>query len=218
LAVFLQKKATYLYAMAKIENIIFDLGGVLLDIDFSRTARAFEALGFTNIEQQFNFHNSIGLFNRMETGQLSNETFLDALAAEAPQPVSSLALSQAWNAILIGFRKSSILHLSELATRYRLFLLSNTNRLHYDTFSALFTRDTGLQKLEDCFTHAWFSHDLGMRKPDPAIYQKVIQLGRLEASATLFIDDSLANVEGARSVGLETHLLLPDQTIESLGL
>ncbi len=204
--------------MNRIENIIFDLGGVLLDIDFERTLRAFEEIGFTDIADQFNLHQSAGLFADFERGKIQNEDFLDALARKTATPVKHEALLRAWNSILTGFRKESVFHLRHLAERYRLYLLSNTNHLHYIAFSEYFIRDTGLVKLEDCFTKAWFSHELGLRKPNAEIYTTVLADGRLAPEATLFIDDLASNIAAAAKLGIQTHQLLPMERIENLGL
>lgn len=204
--------------MKQIENIIFDLGGVLLDIDFDRTTRAFAALGAEAIDQRFNMHYSDRLFLDVETGRITNSDFLSALAAELAGPVSHDELAAAWNALLVGFRKESILHLAQLSGCYRLYLLSNTNSIHHGAFSAFFKRDTGLDRLEDCFTKAWYSHELGLRKPDADIYQAVLAEGNLHPETTLFIDDSAANIAAAAALGIQTRRLLTGERIEELGL
>jgi glucose-1-phosphatase len=200
------------------KNIIFDLGGVLFDIDYQRPVQAFAALGYTGFDAMYSQAAANPLFEQLETGHISNLGFLQAMATLAPVPVSGQQIEQAWNSILLGFRLPSMQCLQQLRQYYQLYLLSNTNAIHLVQIQALCQKQTGQSSLDDFFTKAWYSNRVGLRKPNANIYQFVLQDGSLRAEETLFIDDSVQNITAAENLGIQGHLLLPGQTIESLGL
>ncbi len=201
-----------------IKNIIFDFGGVLLHLDFCRSYAAFERLGFSNFEEMFAQHNANDLFQQLETGAISPEKFYAQLQCIVPGPVTASQLQDAWNAMLVGYRKSSLDFLTKIKAQYNLFLLSNTNEIHYEQFANVLLRETSYDNLEDFFIKTWYSHRIHRRKPDLATYQFVLQDAGIRADETLFIDDSYSNLPNAEAAGIRTHLLLPEQRIESLGL
>jgi glucose-1-phosphatase len=201
---------------AAIKNIIFDLGGVLLDIDYNGPVREFAALGITNFEQMYSQAAANPLFEQLETGKISNTAFLDAIAALAQQPLTYQQVTNAWNSIIRRFRQQSMVFLEELRQRYNIYLLSNTNNIHLEQIQKILQQDTGKQNLDDYFTKAWYSSKLGLRKPEMEIYEFVLNNGDLRAEETLFIDDSAQNTAAAGLLGIKTHLLLPSEAIENL--
>lgn len=204
--------------MQQIKNIIFDLGGVLLDIDYHKTADAFKKLGFADFDEMYGQFKANEVFESLETGTISNEAFLNHIISLAPRPVTSTEVTTAWNAMLLDFRTESLVFLEAISTKYNLFLLSNTNAIHLEKFRQIFTEQTGKATLDSYFSTAWYSHLIGKRKPYPGTYQYVMDLAGLEPSATLFIDDSSNNITGAARTGLATYLLKPGEKIEDLGL
>jgi glucose-1-phosphatase len=202
---------------AAIKNIIFDLGGVLLDIDYNGPVREFAALGITNFDDMYSQAAANPLFEQLETGKISNTAFLDAIAALAPQPLTHQQVTNAWNSIILHFRQQSMVFLEALRQQYNIYLLSNTNNIHLQQIPKVLHRDTGNQNLDDYFTRAWYSSKIGLRKPEKEIYDFVLNDGDLRAEETLFIDDSAQNTAAAGLLGIKTHLLLPSETIESLG-
>jgi glucose-1-phosphatase len=199
-----------------LKNIIFDLGGVLLDIDYQRPVQAFAALGLSGFESMYSQAAANPLFEQLETGAISNTGFLDAIVHMAPQPLTHQQVTSAWNSIILSYRLSSLAFLDTLAQQYSLYLLSNTNSIHYSYYQQLYQQQTGRQSLNDCFTRAWYSHRLGLRKPEKEIYEFVLKDGGLQAGETLFIDDSAQNTTAAAALGIQTHLLLPSQMVENL--
>jgi putative hydrolase of the HAD superfamily len=204
--------------MQQIKQIIFDLGGVLLNIDYNKTSTAFKALGFTDFDQMFSQFTANHLFENLETGNISNEDFLQEIIQSAPMPVTPEQVTDAWNAMLLDFRTGSLDLLDSLARKYKLYLFSNTNNIHLECFRGIFRRETGKPLLDAYFNKAYYSHLIGLRKPYRAAFDFVINDAGINAADTLFIDDSIHNIEGAREAGLHTHLLLPGQLIEELGL
>lgn len=200
------------------KNIIFDLGGVLFNIDYHRPVQAFAALGYEGFEAMYSQAAANPLFEKLETGHISNQDFFEAMKQLAPQPVSTEQIQEAWNSILLGFRLPSMQYLLQLQQHYQLYLLSNTNAIHLIQIQDFCQKQTGLNSLDDFFTKAWYSNRVGLRKPNEDIYQFVLQDGGLLAQETLFIDDSAQNTVAAERLGIHSHLLKPNERIEALGL
>ncbi len=202
--------------MNPIKNIIFDLGGVLLDIDYQKTTRAFIELGVKDFDSMFNQFHSDELFTRLETGSISEPDFFEQIRKTIPHPVSNEQIESAWNAMILKFRTSSLACLEELGSRYNIFLLSNTNSIHFRAFREQFTRETGKPDLDRYFRKAWYSHLVRLRKPERAIYEFVLGDAGISATETLFIDDSVNNINAAELLGIRTHLLSADERVEKL--
>jgi len=130
--------------------------------------------------------------------------------------LSDQQIIDAWNAMLLDFPEERITLLQELGKKYPLYLLSNTNSIHLSEFTDRLKAVHGIASLNSLFHKTYYSHLIGYRKPDIAIYEHVIRENNLDAAATLFIDDTLLNVEGARRAGLQARLLMPAQTIADL--
>jgi HAD superfamily hydrolase (TIGR01509 family) len=197
-------------------NIIFDLGGVLLNIDYQATASAFHQLGVSDFNQWFSQYHANELFSGLETGIQEEEAFVKQIQYLLPKPASETAILNAWNAMLLDFRPASIAFLPQLAKTYRLFLLSNTNEIHLRAFQEKYTAFFEGRKLDDLFEAAYYSHRIGFRKPNPESYQYVLNQHHLKPQETLFIDDSLPNIEAAQKIGIQTIHLLPGLQIEDL--
>jgi len=203
--------------MINFKNIIFDLGNVLLDIEYNKTTIAFEALGFKDFKNTYSPQRMISLFKDIETGRISEDNFYSSLKAISPVPVSTEQLKNAWNALLMDFRVSSLEYLKKLAPVYNIYLLSNTNSIHLTAFDQILAT-AGQPPLDSYFIKAYYSNIIGHRKPDAGSYRYVLDDARISASETMFIDDLHINIEGAKAVGLQTHLLLPSERIENLEL
>ena len=202
--------------MAAIKNIIFDLGGVLLNIDYNKTFAAFKALEVENIEQMYGQHHASELFEKLETGKISEQDFYATVKKYIPQAVSDEQVAEAWDAMILDLRMESLQALEALAKDHRLFLLSKTNSIHMKRLLQVVARDTGKASLDGYFSRSWYSHLIGLRKPDKAIYEFVLQEENLKAEETFFIDDTEENITTANEMGIKTHLLLPGERIETL--
>ena len=200
--------------MKDTKNIIFDLGGVLLDIDFQKTIDAFKKLGIENFEEMFSQINADELFEKLETGSITEAYFYSAIKSRTKTNISNAEIDGAWNALILKFRTESLQYLETLSKSYKLFLLSNTNIIHLQYFKQLFTAQTGKPLLDAYFIKAWYSNEVGLRKPGSEIFEFVLQEEKLIAGETLFIDDTLINIETAKKLGFKTHHLLPTEKIE----
>lgn len=202
--------------MDNIRNIIFDLGGVILDIDFARTQQAFIDLGVSNFDELYGFKHIDSFFRQHETGQISDEEFMTSLQKMSGHPLERTVIEKAWNALLIRFPPERIELLKDLKKRYRLFLLSNTNAIHVVEFQKIYSNTFNSGRLADLFEKVYYSNEVGMRKPNVEIYEFVLKDSHLVPEETVFIDDSLPNVEGANQAGIKAIHLKPGQTILDL--
>lgn len=189
--------------MEGIKNIIFDLGNVIINIDGDRTVNAMKELGFKDFQESYNLLRQSDLFNWLEKGLISPEKFHTDFKTHFNNNVSSAMIDDAWNAMLLDFPKKRIELIQELKSKYRLFLLSNTNIIHYRKYNNDLINRFGFG-LSSLFEKAYYSFDLGMRKPDMEIFEYVIKDSKLKPIETLFIDDSAENIDTANQLGLKT--------------
>lgn len=204
--------------MKGIKNIIFDLGGVILNIDFSITERAFRELGVTQFSSMFTQHHSNDLFVALETGSISESDFYEGFRKGTGSNLSDETIKKAWNALLLDFREPTLEWLEKNRNKYRIFLFSNTNQIHHDAFIAAYEAKTGQANFDAFFEKAYYSQQMGMRKPDPAPFLRILQEQNLVPEETLFIDDTIRNIETANALKIKTvHLQWP-QTVPELGL
>jgi glucose-1-phosphatase len=204
--------------MSTIKNIVFDLGGVLLNIDTGKTNDAFEQLGIKDFKNNYSLHKADKLFDNLETGHVDEAAFYEGIRSISNSTLSNDAIRTAWNALLLDFREGSLEWMDKNADRFRFFLLSNTNAIHHTAFHKSFTEQTGRKNFDDYFTRAYYSHQVGLRKPEKEIYVHLLQDAGLDAAETIFIDDLLKNIEAAAALGIKTHHLQPGEYIEDLGL
>lgn len=202
--------------MANFKNILFDLGAVLIDIDFNRVTKAFLDLGIDKFENQFSQLNASQLFENLETGKISNAEFYKAIQSQTGTQLSNEAIRDAWNAILMDFRKESMNFLSSLKSKYNLYLLSNTNDIHLKKVNKILEQQLGVNDLDIYFNKAYYSHKIGLRKPGKESFQFVLNDANIKAEETFFIDDTLPNILSAQELGFKTHHLLKEERIENI--
>lgn len=194
--------------MENISTIIFDLGGVIMDIDVKQTLRAFTNLGAKDIHRYFGHGFAASFFSDHEAGRITDEAFLKEIKNLLTGDVSDESVIDAWNALLLSFPADRIELLNGLKSKYRLFLYSNTNELHYQKFSEIYRKAFGVE-LEKHFEKAYFSHVLGHRKPETGGFEQIIAENGLNPAKTLFVDDAIINVEAAMKTGLKGLYLPP---------
>ena len=200
--------------MSKTKNLIFDLGNVLYDIDFTKMYAAFDELGIPNFENHFTLNKSDQIFFDLELGLISEQQFCEGFNALYNLDLQKLQIIAAWNSLLIGYRKKSIEWVKKYNGKYATFLYSNTNQIHYDYFIPQFEQEMG-GNFENLFKTPYFSHKMGQRKPDPASFKHILEKEGLNAEETIFIDDNEPNVIAAASVGLQVLYLQPGMTVEN---
>ena len=204
--------------MSQIRNIIFDLGGVILNIDLKRTELAFAELGVGNFKEYYTLQTATPLFEDLELGRITPKIFYNEFRKLANLPLTDEQIRTAWNALLVDFPPERIDWLKNIKSKYNIFLLSNTNEIHHQVFTKMFEEEVGGGKFDDQFIKAYYSFRIGLRKPSKESYEAIMKKERLTAAETLFIDDSLQNIGGAASVGLQTCYLPSPHTITELDL
>jgi putative hydrolase of the HAD superfamily len=189
------------------KNIIFDLGGVLININYSLTSQAFEALGLGKFDELFSQAHQTKLFDLYEKGLITSDEFRARVKTFFSQPIDDHTIDAAWNAMLLDFPKKRLDFLKKIKTTHRTFLLSNTNDIHIQTINAELQRVHGIPNLCGHFEKVYLSYEVHMRKPDAEIFELVLRENSLEPSDTLFIDDSPQHLETAKKLGIQTYWL-----------
>ena len=193
--------------MNGIRSIIFDLGGVLFDINYQNIIDSFKKLGLGDFDALYTQLKQDHLFDLLETGDITADEFRNRIRSIAKRDITNDEINNAWNSILIGFPKKNIDLLLQLKDQYRIFLLSNTNEIHEKAYKAMLRNLYGTQVLDELFEKIYLSHHIHLRKPNPEIFQLLVDENNLTVNETLFIDDSPQHVEGAKSIGLQAVLL-----------
>ena len=201
--------------MTATKNIIFDLGNVLYDIDFVKMNKVFNEFHVQNFEQYFTLSQSHSLFLDLEKGFVQPESFYDGFRAISNSDLTNEQIKEGWNALLVGFRPQSINWVKAHQNQFDTFLYSNTNQIHYDHFIPEFEREVADYPFESLFQTPYYSHKMGMRKPDPVSFTYILEKEGLVAGETLFVDDNEPNILAAASVGLKVLHLKPGMMLEN---
>lgn len=191
------------------KNIIFDLGGVIINLNGKKTIDAFGHLGENKFSQEDikDFFYSSDFFLSYETGQIDDEEFREGIRKFLKKDISNQEIDDAWNAMLLDIPKERIDLIQNVAKNYNIFLLSNTNAIHIEGVEKSLVKSTGLTKLDLIFPKIYYSHQIKMRKPNAEIYDFVLKDSNLKAEETVFIDDNLQNVEGGKNLGIQAIFL-----------
>jgi FMN phosphatase YigB (HAD superfamily) len=199
----------------KYDSIIFDLGGVLYDIDVQRTKNAFAALGLNDFSKLYTLKEQVDLFDSLEKGFINEEGFVEGINKLSGIPFTPAQVKQAWNALLIGMPAENVGLLRNLkADGYNLYLLSNTNILHYSSIQSEMQQKFGLDSLDELFDKAYISYKIGMRKPDAEIYEHVMK--DIDPERSIFIDDNEDNVKASIAAGISAVQKLKNETLQEV--
>jgi len=187
---------------------IFDLGNVIVDIDFNRVFGAwsdFSRVPLATLKQKFVMGEA---FHQHERGEISDEAFAEALSQEMELPLSYEQFEHGWQAIFVGLRPEVIAIMHKLREQgHRVVVLSNTNNLH-----TTFWPDEYPQ-VREAADRVYLSQEMKMRKPEARIYQRVLEVEGFSAADTVFFDDNADNIEGARQLGINSILVTGKETI-----
>jgi len=195
----------------EIKNIIFDLGGVIINLSVDATVKKFSKLTGLSEETLYQKLIKSDLFKEHEKGTVSDKDFRDRVRSILDVTCTDGEIDESWNAMLLDVPNERIELLKHLKKRYRLFLLSNTNEIHLLRFTQTFAALQGNPSLDNLFEKVYYSHRMSMRKPDREIFEFVLNENALVANQTLFLDDNIDNLNGAASVGIKTfHVQQPD--------
>ena len=184
-----------------IKNILFDLGGVLYHISYIKTIEAFEKLNIKNAKDIYSQQKQSKLFDLFETGKITEDKFFDELQQLTPS-IKTKKLKAAWNNMLLGMPLEYEQLLNNLKKKYRIYLLSNANVTHIKHVKSDLLNNNKIENLESLFDKAYFSQEIGMRKPNKKTFEWVLKDAGIKPNETLFIEDSIQHIEGAKLAGL----------------
>ena len=203
--------------MENITNLIFDLGNVILNIDTKLSEIAFAKYGMNEFEKLYTLASQNELFDRLEVGSISENEFYDEFRKVTGCKLDNKILEQCWNALIMDFPAARIEMLKNLKQegKYRTFILSNTNIIHYRFYTALLKQTYGINGLENLVEYAYFSHEIGLKKPNCDIFDYVVEHSHINPTETIFIDDNEANIKAANILGFNT-IFLKDNNMEDL--
>lgn len=206
-----------------IDTLLLDLGGVLIDVDYQSTAKAFNALGFDRFEELYNKAKQDRLFDGFEVGALSPTQFRDRIRTLHRSGINDVDIDTCWNAMLGSVPRQRLDLVGQLRKHYRVLLFSNTNAIHVPAFEEIIRKENGISDFKSCFDGAYYSCEVGLRKPDAEAFHVVLEKHHADPQRTLFMDDSLQHVIGARAAGLLAEHLDAEredfaQLVDRLGL
>lgn len=199
----------------KTEAIIFDMGGVLVDLDIQGCKDAFKKnLGYHKIDEIIDACHQKGIYGDLEEGRLSADEFRNIVLADSRPGTSASDVDEAMWHILVGIEPYKVELLKRLAGRYDLYMLSNNNEICLPCSAAMFS-DAGIS-LEDIFKECFFSFKMKALKPSKAFYRAVMEKIGLSGGQMLFIDDSQRNVDGAIEAGMHAIYYEPGSDLCAL--
>ena len=200
--------------MKKITHLIFDFGAVIINIDYLATISAFEDLGIENANELYSKEIQNKLFEDLETGKVEKSYFISQIQKQT-KDCADLSIIKAWNKMLGNIPQNRINLLMELSRKYKLILLSNTNKIHIDEI----IKSIGKRKWHEfynLFEKIYLSHEIGMRKPNHDIFLKVLSDNNINGDNVLFIDDSPQHIKAAKELNINCYHLRDNEDIVNL--
>ncbi|HVY53614.1 MAG TPA: HAD family phosphatase [Gammaproteobacteria bacterium] len=185
-----------------IKNIIFDLGGVIININYQLTIEAFRQLGASNVDNLISCIQQDELIDKFDVGAISPDDFRAQLMKKFNISVDKENFDRAWNAMILDLPKERLELIRKLRQRYRVFLFSNINYIHLDLASSI-CQKYGFNSLDEYFDKVYYSCVIGHRKPNSEGFQLILSENNLVFEETIFVDDSKQHVEGAKRIGLQ---------------
>ena len=201
---------------AKIKNIIFDLGGVVLDIDETIVYKELEKMGISTSELA-NSKEFIDIMSKFDTGIYTAPTFRKRTKALLGlEKMTDQKFDSIWNAMLLDIPRERIEALEKVKKHYRIFLMSNSNVIHYDLYVRDLQLRFGYHEFDELFNKSYFSFAEHLEKPDPRFFELILDHEDLQPEETLFIDDSKKNIETAQALGIHTYNIRRDELVRNL--
>jgi putative hydrolase of the HAD superfamily len=198
--------------MAVPKALIFDLGNVLLPIDLSLTYKAFSAFSTLSAIDIESIILDRQLWIPYESGLQTDDEFRDYLRSQLCLTISDVDFDEAFSALLLDFHVGVYDWINSLRSQFYLVLLSNTSSIHAESFTKVPLGPEG-QNLFGLFHHVYYSFEMGLVKPNTAIYQRVLNEQEFSAEEVLFFDDNVANINSARSMGIQSFLVDPSRSL-----
>lgn len=200
-----------------IKNLILDMGGVILDVNYETIFTSFEAKGVKGLDTFFTQQKQLPIIDDFEVGKITPQEFRDGVRDLVKINLSDKDIDEVWNSMVFDPRKEDILMLQQLKDKYDgLYLFSNTNEIHVEYVKDLFMKTMGFDIFSTIFTKVYFSNEIHERKPNVSSFDCVVKDAGINKGESLFIDDTIQNIEGAKLSGLHALLLEKNKTLTDL--
>ena len=193
---------------SQVKNIIFDLGGVILNLDIPATSKALVALA-NNMPNNLEGLKKDETYLQLEVGDINTLHFCEAVRKYYTNNPSNEAIIAAWNAMILDIPTERLDFLKSIKGRYRTFLFSNTNEIHLEYYNSILKRTYGIESLDALFEKVYYSHTMRLRKPFRESFEYILKDRNIKAEETLFVDDTLENIEAAAKLGMHVHHCQP---------
>ena len=201
---------------AKIKNIIFDLGGVVLDIDENNVYKELEKMGLTTSELSHS-KEFMDIMSKFDTGIYTAPTFRKKVKAFIGQEkMTDQRFDAIWNSMLLDIPRERIEAIEKVKKHYKIFLMSNTNVIHYDLYVRDLQLRFGYHEFDELFHKSYFSFAEHLEKPDPRFFELILDHEGLLPEETLFIDDTAKNIKVAQSLGIHTYHISREELVRNL--
>ena len=201
---------------AKIKNIIFDLGGVILDIDENIVYKELEKMGI-DVSELARSKEFIDIMSKFDIGVYTAATFRKkAKAFLGQEKMTDQKFDTLWNAMILDIPRERMAALEQIRKHYKIFLMSNTNEIHYDLYVRDLQLRFGYHEFDELFNKSYFSFDIHLEKPDPRFFELILDHEHLLPEETLFIDDTEANIKVAKKLGIHTYHIGREELVRNL--
>ncbi|HZK69802.1 MAG TPA: HAD family phosphatase [Paludibacter sp.] len=200
---------------SNISTLIFDFGGVLIDLDMNQSILNFKKLGIKNVENYLSNFGQSGFFMQLEKGEISAEEFRSEIRKMTPNTITDSEINDAWNAFLVRIPSEKLDIVYELRKKYRVIMLSNTNVIHFPYAEQTFFSYKN-RSINEYFDKCYRSYDMKMVKPDTEIFEAILSQEQVAANRCLLLDDGPKNIEQAHKLGFQTYFVDPNEDLSFL--
>jgi putative hydrolase of the HAD superfamily len=198
-----------------VTTLIFDFGGVIINLDLPQCIENLKKLGVESIEMYLSNFGQKEFFLQFEKGEIAIPEFRNEIRKLSNRKLTDAEIDAAWCSFLVDIPAERLVLLEKLRIKYKLLLLSNSNPLHVEVSSAIALEGTG-KTIRDYFDKCYFSYEMGLTKPDPAIFEALLADAGVEAAECLFLDDGPKNIEAAKALGIQTYFVTQGENLDFL--
>ena len=200
---------------SNISTLIFDFGGVLIDLDMNQSILNFKKLGVENVENYLSNFGQSGFFMQLEKGKISAEEFRSEIRKMTTNTITDKEIDDAWNAFLVRIPSEKLDIVYQLRKKFRVIMLSNTNAIHFPYAERTFFSYKN-RGIDEYFDKCYRSYDMKMAKPDAEIFEAILSQEQVAANQCLLLDDGPKNIEQAQKMGFQTYFVDPKEDLSFL--
>ena len=200
---------------SNISTLIFDFGGVLIDLDMNQSILNFKKLGVENVENYLSNFGQSGFFMQLEKGKISTEEFRSEIRKLTTNTITDKEIDDAWNAFLVRIPSEKLDIVYQLRKKFRVIMLSNTNAIHFPYAERTFFSYKN-RSIDEYFDKCYRSYDMKMAKPDAEIFEAILSQEQVAANQCLLLDDGPKNIEQAQKLGFQTYFVDPKEDLSFL--